>query len=198
MKNLLLLSALFLGLSFTLDKPTGYGIGDVATDFTLKNVDGKMVSLADFKDAKGFVVIFTCNHCPFAQKYEDRISALNDKYAKKGFPVIAISPSDPDMNPEDSFPEMQVRAKEKKFKFPYLIDEGQKIYPQYGATRTPHVFLLDKNRVVKYIGAIDDNAMSPESVKTKYLEDAIDNLMAGQDVKTPLTKAVGCGIKAKA
>lgn len=198
MKQFLLLAVLFLGLSFTTDKPTGLGIGDTATDFALKNVDGKMVSLADYKDAKGFIVIFTCNHCPFAQKYEDRIIELNDKYAKKGYQVIAIQPNDPALEPADSFTEMQARAKEKKFKFPYLMDEGQKVFPQFGATRTPHVFLLDKNRVVKYIGAIDDNAMSPESVKTKFLEDAIADLMAGKSVKTPTTKAVGCGIKTKA
>ncbi|MCB0649546.1 MAG: thioredoxin family protein [Saprospiraceae bacterium] len=198
MKQLLLFAVLFLGLSFTTDKPTGLGIGDTATDFSLKNVDGKMVSLADYKDAKGFIVIFTCNHCPFAQKYEDRIIELNDKYAKKGYPVIAIQPNDPALEPADSFTEMQARAKEKKYKFPYLMDEGQKVFPQFGATRTPHVFLLDKNKVVKYIGAIDDNAMSPESVKTKFLEDAIADLMAGKSVKTPTTKAVGCGIKTKA
>lgn len=198
MKHFLILAVLFISLSFTTDKPAGYAIGDTASDFSLKNIDGKMVSLSDYKNAKGYIVIFTCNHCPFAQKYEERITRLSDKYAKKGFPVIAINPSDPTLEPSDSFTEMIARAKEQKFTFPYLMDEGQKVFPQYGATRTPHAFLLDKNRVVKYIGAIDDNAMSPESVKTKFLEDAVDDLEAGRAIKTPSTKAVGCGIKTKA
>jgi peroxiredoxin len=147
---------------------SGYQIGDMATDFKLKNVDNKMVSMADYKDAKGFIVIFTCNHCPYAVAYEDRIIALDKKYKKLGYPVIAINPNNPEVQPQDSFELMQVRAKEKKFTFPYLFDEGQHIYPQYGATKTPHVYVLQKTKAgneVKYIGAIDDNHSDEKAVK---------------------------------
>lgn len=176
---------------------TGYKIGDTAIDFKLKGTDNKMHSLADIKDAKGYIVIFTCNHCPFSIAYEDRIIALQAKYKEKGYPVIAINPNDPDVNPDDSFDKMKVRAKEKGFNFPYLFDEGQKIYPQYGATKTPHVFLLDKNRVVKYIGAIDDSARDAAAVEVKYLENAIDALLAGDTPNPATTKAIGCSIKTK-
>lgn len=147
---------------------SGYKVGDKATDFKLKSVDGKMYSMSDYKDAKGFIVVFTCNHCPFAVKYEDRIVALAKKYKSLGYEVIAINPNDPAAEPADSFDLMKVRAKEKGFTFPYLMDEGQKIYPQYGATKTPHVFLLDKSLTVKYIGAIDDNVDDATAVKERY------------------------------
>lgn len=176
----------------------GYAIGDVATDFSLKNIDDKMISLSDYSNAKGYIVIFTCNHCPFSVAYEDRIIALDKKYKELGYPVIAINPNNPSSYPDDSFENMKVRAKEKGFTFPYLFDDGQKIYPQYGATKTPHVFLLQKTskgNVVKYIGAIDDNYQNPEAVKTKYVENAVDALLAGKDVEVKTTKAIGCSIK---
>jgi glutathione peroxidase-family protein len=127
-----------------------------------------MVSLKDYNNAKGFIVIFTCNHCPFAKAYEDRIVALDKQYSNLGYPVIAINPNNPAKQPEDSFENMRRRAKEKAFTFPYLFDEGQKIYPQYGATKTPHVYVLQKSakgNVVKYIGAIDDNYDDVSAVK---------------------------------
>lgn len=197
MKKLLsILSITILAFAFT-TAPSGYNIGDIATDFKLKNVDGKTVSLSNYKDAKGYIIIFTCNHCPYAVKYEDRIIALHKKYEKLGYPVVAINPNDPAKEPDDSSDAMKVRAKEKGFTFAYLFDDGQKIYPQYGAKKTPHIFLLNKKREVKYIGAIDDNVSNPEQVKVKYLEDAIADLEAGREVKTAVTKAVGCSIKAK-
>ena len=192
-----IISQLLIAFTLVFSSP-GYKVGDKATDFKLKNVDGKMVSLQDYKDAKGFIVTFTCNHCPFAVMYEDRIIALHKKYASQGYPVIAINPNDPTVAEDDSYDLMKVRAKEKNFPFVYLFDEGQKVYPQYGATRTPHVYLLDKKLVVKYIGAIDDNAQDESLVKTKYLENALNNLIAGKDPDPSLTKAVGCGIKKKA
>ena len=137
MKSLLtLVLALFMGVSLAMANggPAGYEVGDKAEDFKLKNVDGKMVSLSDYEDAKGFIVIFTCNHCPYAKLYEDRIIELNNKYAPKGYPVIAINPNDPVVQPEDSYDEMKVRAKEKGFKienfnsknFLKKIDKGNK------------------------------------------------------------------------
>ena len=177
-----------------------YKIGDVAQDFNLKNVDGKMVSLSDFKDAKGFIVVFTCNHCPVAKAYESRLLQIDAKYKNKGYPVIAINPNDPAVQPEDSYEQMQIYAKEKKFTFPYLFDDGQHVYPKFGATRTPHVFVLQKEKpglVVRYIGAIDNNHRNPNDVTEKYLEDAVDALLSNKPVKTPTTVAVGCTIKTK-
>ncbi len=219
MKNTLIACALVVGLSAcqsagnsqenntnsntqkpTENMQTGYQIGDEATDFSLKNIDGKMVSLADFPDAKGYAVIFTCNHCPYSIAYEDRIIALNKKYAPLGFPVIAINPNDPTVQADDSYEKMQERAKEKGFEFPYLYDDGQKIYPQYGATRTPHVYLLHKEdgkNIVRYIGAIDDNYEDATDVDNAYLAQAIDALIAGESIAEPETKAIGCSIKAQ-
>ncbi|WP_269227613.1 thioredoxin family protein [Flavobacterium eburneipallidum] len=194
---LLLFVSVFSISGFTPDAPAPYKIGDKATDFKLKSVDGKMYGMSDYKDAKGFIVVFTCNHCPFAVKYEDRINDLAKKYKSKGYILLAINPNDPALEPTDSYELMKVRAKEKGFAFPYLFDEGQKIYPQYGATKTPHVFLLDKNRVVKYIGAIDDNVDSAKEVKEKYLENAIAALESGKTPSPETTKAIGCSIKAK-
>lgn len=177
----------------------GYKIGDIATDFSLKNVDNKKVSLKDMKEAKGYIVVFTCNHCPYAVAYEDRIIALDKKYKKLGYPVVAINPNNPEKQKDDSFPKMQERAKDKNFSFPYLLDEGQKIYPQYGATKTPHVYVLQKTpkgNVVKYIGAIDDNYEDAAAVKQKYVENAVDALVKGKEVTVKETKAIGCSIKA--
>lgn len=179
---------------------TGYKPGDMAIDFSLKNIDGKMVSMADYKSAKGFIVIFTCNHCPFSKAYEDRIIALQKNYAVKGFPVIAINPNDPAREPEDSYENMQKRAKQKKFNFPYLIDETQEIAKTYGATRTPHVFVLQKQAdglQVAYIGAIDDNYEDTKLVKQKFVEEAVIDLLNNRPVSNPTTKAIGCGIKWK-
>lgn len=175
----------------------GYKIGDQAADFNLKNVDGKMVSLGNYKDAKGFIVVFTCNHCPFSQAYEERIIALDKKYKAKGFPVIAINPTDPEKYESDSFENMQLQAKEKGYTFPYLLDVGQKIFPQYGATNTPHVYVLTKTaegNKVAYIGAIDDNAKNTAAVQKKYVEAAVESLLAGNSPAVTQTKAIGCTI----
>lgn len=190
-----------LASAFTYNKTiaSGYKVGDIATDFSLKNIDNKKVALKDFKDAKGFIVVFTCNHCPYAQAYEDRIVALDKKYKKLGYPVIAINPNNPEKQKEDSFELMKVKAKEKGFTFPYLLDEGQKVYPQYGATKTPHVYVLQKSskgNVVKYIGAIDDNYAEASAVKQKYVENAVDALLKNKEVSVKETKAIGCSIKA--
>ncbi|SEQ82572.1 Peroxiredoxin [Hyunsoonleella jejuensis] len=196
-----LIALVFFVSAFSNDNTThnhGYDVGDVIEDFNLKNIDGKMVSLSDYKDAKGFIITFTCNTCPFAIAYEDRIIALDKKYASKGYPVIAINPNNPEAKPGDSFEAMKTRAKEKGFTFPYLVDEGQKIYPKFGATKTPHNYVVQKTKkgmVVKYIGAIDDSSRNPEAVSETYLEDAVDALLAGEEVKTKKTKAIGCSIK---
>ena len=176
----------------------GYGIGDLADDFSLKNIDNSMVSLADYKDAKGFIVTFTCNTCPFAVLYEDRIQALNEKYGSQGYPVIAIMPNNTDVKPGDNMQAMKKRAQEKGFTFPYLIDKQQKVYPKFGATKTPHIYVLEKikkGNVVKYIGAIDDNHEDASAVKIKFVENAVDALLKGEEVMQKETKAIGCSIK---
>jgi peroxiredoxin len=179
----------------------GYKVGDKAADFKLKNIDNKMVAMADYKDAKGIILVFTCNHCPFAKKYESRIMDLDKNYKPKGFPVVAISPNDPTVEPDDSFENMQKLAKTKGYTFPYLMDETQNVAKEYGATKTPHVYVLEKQKnasyVVKYIGAIDDNCEDASAVKEKYVENAIANILAGKPVTPDFTKAIGCGIKWK-
>lgn len=189
-------------IGFTLSSMAheGYHVGDNVIDFSLKDINGKMVSLQDYKEAKGFIIIFTCNHCPYAKAYEDRIIALNSKYAKAGYPVIAINPNDAEQYPDDNFENMQTRAKEKKFKFPYLYDESQSIARTYGAIKTPHVFIVQKeakNLVLKYTGAIDDNWENAVEAKEKYVESAVDALLAGKPITTTFTKAIGCGVKWK-
>ena len=178
----------------------GYNVGDKATDFKLKNTDGKYISLADYPDAKGFIIIFTFNHCPYAKAYQDRIIDIDKKYKELGYPVIAISPNDPELVPEDSYDNMVALAKEKDYRFPYLFDETQEVYRSYGAKRTPHVYLLQKkggDLVVGYIGAIDDNYKDASAVTENYLADAVDALLSGKTPDPSLTKAIGCSIKDK-
>lgn len=179
----------------------GYEVGDAVADFKLKNTNGKMVALTDFKNSKGVIVIFDCNTCPYSKAYNSRIIALNEKYASKGFPVVAIQPNSPEVSPGDSFDEMVKLAEEKKYKFPYLFDETQNVSKAFGATNTPHVFLLKKEGndfKVTYIGAIDDSAKNESAVTKKYVEEAVDALLSGKDVSTNKTKALGCTIKWKA
>lgn len=192
---LLLLAATFT-LSFSVaNTNTGYKIGDTAQDFNLKNVNGKYVSLAGIKKAKGYIVIFTCNHCPYSKVYEQRIIELHKKYAPLGFSVVAINPNDKDVQPADSFENMKKLAKKKKYPFPYLYDETQEVAKAFGATRTPHVYVLDQNRVVRYIGAIDDNSEEPTMVKEPYVGTAVEAILAGKEVAQKETKAIGCSIK---
>ena len=178
----------------------GYEVGDTVADFKLKNTNGKMVALSDYKDVKGVIVIFDCNTCPYSQRYNSRIIALNEKYVSKGFPVIAIQPNDPEVSQGDSFDEMVKLAEEKKYKFPYLFDEAQGVAKNFGATNTPHIYLLKKEGAafkVSYIGAIDDNAKDAGAVTKRYVEDAVDALLGNKTIPTTKTKAVGCTIKWK-
>ncbi|MBP6826051.1 MAG: thioredoxin family protein [Saprospiraceae bacterium] len=184
-------------LLYSATAPSGYIVGDKADDFSLKNVDGRTVSLSDYKDIKGYIVVFTCNHCPYAQLYEQRIIDLHNKYNSKGFPVIAINPNSPLIVEEDSFEEMQRRSRQHHYPFVYLFDEEQTVYPKFGATRTPHVFVLDSSKVVRYIGAIDDNPELPSLAKNRWVESAVDALLRGEKPVTEFTRAIGCTIKKK-
>jgi peroxiredoxin len=200
MKNTIFAITALLFLSLASFAGGGLQVGDKAPEFTLKNVDGRMISLSDYDEQKGVILIFTCNHCPYSVAYEDRINALDKKYAPMGFPVVAINPNDPKVQPEDSFDLMIKRSQEKDFTFPYLFDKGQKVYPEYGATRTPHVFLLEnsgKYFEVVYIGAIDDNYQNEEYVEDKYVENALADISDGRKVKNDFTKAIGCTIKTR-
>ncbi len=176
----------------------GYKIGDIVEDFTLTNIDGKKVSLSDYKDELGIIVTFTCNTCPYAVMYEDRIIALDKKYTPKKYPVLAIMPNNVAVKPGDNLEAMKQRAEEKGFTFPYLIDAKQDVYPKFGATKTPHVYVLDKSEsgfIVSYIGAIDDNYKDASSVTQKYVENAVDALIEGEEFSPKETKAIGCSIK---
>ena len=195
----ILLLAAIVGLittafKFKVDK--GYKVGDVIEDFTLINIDDTMVSLSDYKKAKGFIIIFTCNMCPYSVANEDRIIALDIKYKSKGYPVISINPNDPNASKGDSFEDMKVRATAKGFTFPYLFDAGQKVYPKFGASKTPHVYIVEKATMkVEYIGAIDNSSRNPDAVSEKYVENAVDALLAGNKPIKTETRAIGCSIK---
>ena len=178
----------------------GYDIGDKAMNFRLKNVDGSYVSLSDYQDEKGAIVIFTCNHCPYAQAWEERIIQIDKQFDPKGYPVVAIQPNDPELAPGDSFENMKKRASQKNYPFPYLMDETQEVYRTYGATATPHVYVLEnegKDFIVRYIGTIDDNYKDADKVEKKYLASAVKALLNGKDPEPQKTKAIGCSIKDK-
>jgi peroxiredoxin len=185
-------------LIFASARTAQYEVGDTVKDFTLKNTDGKMVSLSDYKDAKGVIVVFDCNTCPFSKAYNERIMALSKKYKKEGFPLVAINANDPTMSPGDSYDAMVEVAKEKAYDFPYLIDETQVVAKSFGATNTPHVYILKNDGgsfKVVYVGAIDNNARDEKSVSKRYVEEAVEALMTNKTVPTSKTKAIGCGIK---
>jgi peroxiredoxin len=193
------LTALIALNSFKLPS-TGYQVGDKVADFKLKNVDGKMVSLADNPAAKGYILVFTCNTCPVAQAYEDRVIALNQKYTALGYPVIAINPNDPAIAAGDSFEKMKERASSRQYAFPYLVDENQQVAKSFGARSTPHVFIVTRagnDFSVAYIGAIDNNSEDEASASKKFVEAAMNDILAGKPASVNFTKAVGCGIKWK-
>jgi len=198
MKKAILTSVLTIMASLLVN--AGLKPGDNAVKFSLLNVDGSSISLSDYHDQKGVILVFTCNPCPFSKAYEQRIIMLHKTYANLGFPVIAINPNDVEISPDDTMDKMKLRAEEQDYPFPYLKDETQEVYKAYGATKTPHIFLLqNKGGIFKvaYIGAIDDNAMDPASVTSKYLEHAIAALVSGGNPDPSSTKAIGCTVKTK-
>ncbi len=193
-----LLVTVFFSLSFAPIK-NGYDIGDMVSDFTLKNIDGKMISLSSFQSNKGLILIFDCNTCPVSKAYSSRIALLGKKY-EKTFPVVAINSNDPEQSAGDSFEEMITYAKDHGYTFPYLHDETQQVAKTFGATNTPHVFLLSKSGKeykVAYLGAIDNNTRNTSDASKKYVEEAIDALLMGVAITTTNTKAIGCGIRWK-
>jgi len=189
--------SLIILIGLTTEK--GIQVGDEAIDFNLKNIDGSMVSLNTKPDVKGYILVFTCNTCPYSVMYEDRIVALDKMSASKSYPVLAIQPNNAEKSPGDSFELMQERAKDKGFTFPYLIDETQETTAAYGATNTPHVYVLNKQSddsfEVAYIGAIDNNSRNAAAADKHYVQEAINSLLANEEVSNTKTKAIGCTIK---
>jgi peroxiredoxin len=174
--------------------------GAAAPSIRLKNVDDKTVSLNDYPQAKGFIIVFTCNTCPYAKAYEKRIIALNDKYALLGFPVIAVNPNDAEASPGDSFEKMKILAKAHRYDFPYLFDEGQVVTAQYGAKSTPHIFVVSKTSnslLIEYAGAIDNDTPDTNPAKTNYAEAAVEALLQHKKPAVAFTKAIGCGVRWK-
>lgn len=202
------LSGVFAGLLILLltqsgslaQAPKGYNLGDAIADFHLKNVDDRMVSLADYRAQKGLIIVFTSNHCPFAKTYEDRLMALDHKFAPQGYPVLAIMSNDPVAYEEDSFDNMQVRARERAYPYAYAIDETQSVARAFGATRTPQVYVLKQTNgqfILEYVGAVDDSPQDGASAQRRYVDEAVSSLLAGRPVQSPITKPIGCAIKWK-
>lgn len=196
LKSILFLVFL-LSIGITSEKQT-LEVGDTAMDFNLKNVDGTMLSLKSNKEAKGYILVFTCNTCPYSVMYEDRVIALHEKYAEKGYPVLAVQPNNSEKSPGDAFDKMQERAKDKDFPFPYTLDITQEVTATYGATNTPQVYLLNKQAdesfKIEYIGAIDNNSRNASTATKRYVENAVDALLAKGEIITTKTKAIGCTI----
>ncbi len=170
-------------------------IGAKAPDFNLPGVDGKNHSLSSFSDKKILVVVFTCNHCPYVQGWEDRLIAIQREYEPKGVQLVGINANETKNYPEDSFDQMVIRAKEKRFNFPYLRDEDQRVAKAYDAACTPEIYVFDSERKLQYHGRVDDNYQNPKAVKSHDLKNALDDLLANGPVQNPETPAMGCSIK---
>ncbi len=168
-----------------------------APDFNLPGVDGKHHTLANFKDAKLLVVAFTCNHCPFVIGCEDRLNRFFADYAPRGVAMACINSNETEGHPTDSFEHMVQRARDRQFKFAYLRDETQEVALAYGALRTPHFYLFDADRKLRYTGRMDDNPRNPGKETTHELRDAVDSLLDGREIAVPLTNPLGCNVKWK-
>jgi glutathione peroxidase-family protein len=195
---LVVIAALFINANVSMGD--AYEVGDYVQDFELTNVDGRKVSLSSFSNAKGFIITFTCNTCPYAKGYEQRIMDLDRTYAGQGFPVIAINPNDVSRVPDDSMEAMRVRSQEMGYTFPYVRDDSQAVAQAFGASKTPHVYVVSKNNGryrVEYIGAIDDNPRDANGVSERYVEDAVKALLAGRSPEIKEKRAIGCTIKWK-
>ena len=175
--------------------PLALGTKIPAADTKMKNVDGKMLSIADVKGKAGTLVIFTCNHCPFARAWEERIVELGNGYSKRGVGVILINANDPTRHEDDGFAEMQARTKARNIEVPYVVDETSGVAKAFGATVTPEAFLFDKDGKLAYHGAIDDNHKQPDKVTKRYLLDALQAVAAGKAPPVRESKSLGCGIK---
>lgn len=164
-------------------------------DVKMKNVDGRELTVAEIAGKQGTLVIFTCNHCPWAKAWEGRLATLGNTYAKRGIGVIAINANDPKSNASDGFDGMVERAKQLGLQFPYVVDNGSTVAKAFGAERTPQVYLFDAQGKLVYTGTVDDNAENAAAVKQHYLGDALEAVASGKPVAVAQTKALGCTIK---
>lgn len=178
-------------MAFTLE------IGQKAPDFSLPGVDGRTYTLKDFQDAKVLVVVFSCNHCPYVVGSEDRMNDFYAKYHPRGVAMIAINSNEQENHPTDSMAHMVERARQKGFPFPYVRDESQNVAMEYGALRTPHFYVFDRDRRLRYTGRMDDNPREPGKQTTHELVDAVEALLAGKEPPVPLTNPIGCNVKWK-
>ena len=176
-------------MAFTLD------LNHRAPGFALPGVDGRTYSLADFDKARVLVVVFSCNHCPYVVGSEDRMIAFHDAYAPRGVALVAINANETDNHPTDDFDHMVRRAREKGFRFPYLRDASQEVARAYGALRTPHFYVFDADRRLRYTGRMDDNPREAAKATTHELADAVDALLAGKEPPVALTNPIGCNVK---
>lgn len=172
-------------------------LGDKAPYFSLPGTDGKLYSMKDFDAAKAFAVLFTCNHCPYVQAWDERLIELQKNYQESGFQLVAICSNDPKSYPEDSFENMKKKSESMDFVYPYLQDESQEVAKEYDAACTPEVFLFDENKELSYQGRVDDNHGDISLVSSNCLEDALKAVLSGKKPETPLTHALGCSIKWK-
>jgi len=193
--TLLALAALPAVAAGPADKPLPLGSEIPTASVKMTSVDGKEISLADVKGAKGTLVVFTCNACPWVQAWQGRIAKLGNEYSTKGIGVVAVNSNDPTVVPEDGFEPMKERAKQLELAFPYVVDATQEVAAAFGATRTPEAFLFDSGGRLVYHGTVDDNARDAAAVKQTWLADALAAVVAGEPVKEPTTKALGCTIK---
>ncbi len=178
----------------------GLGIGDAIplADVTMKNVDGRELSISSVKGPKGVLVIFSCNHCPYVKAWDARLAALGNDATGRGVGVIAINPNDPAAYAEDGFEQMKAKAAARAYAFPYVVDAGaSQLARAFGATHTPEAFLFDAKGVLVYHGAIDDNVEDAAKVTRHYLRDAVDAVVAGRAPATAESKAIGCSVKLK-
>jgi peroxiredoxin len=171
--------------------------GDKAVPFELPGVDDRRHALADYSDKEAIAVVFTCNHCPYARAWEDRLIDIQADYAGRGVQLVAISANDAKKYPDDSFPRMKERSEEKGFNFPYLYNESQEVARAYGAERTPEIFLFDKGGTLRYHGTVDDNCDDPAAVRSHYFIDALEAVLGGRELTITETAPVGCTIKWK-
>lgn len=177
-----------------------YEIGDEVSDFSLRATNGKVYSMGSFPSAKGFIIVFSSNYCPFSKAYEDRLIAIDRKYTLKSFPLVVINPNDSELYQEETNENIAIRAKEKGFQFPLLRDEKQTLAKNFGVTRLPQVFVLKKEGLkfyLKYSGAIDDNPQDVAGITKNYLEDALMSLIDQKSIITEQTKPIGCAIRWK-
>lgn len=170
-------------------------VGDAAPDFSLPGVDDKTYSLSDFASSKVLVIVFSCNHCPYVIGSEDRMIRFHADYANRGVAFVSINSNEEETHPTDSLAHMVERAREKDFQFPYLRDKSQQTALAYGALRTPHYYVFDASRTLRYTGRMDDNPRNPGQETTRELRDAVDALLQDKKPAVELTNPIGCNVK---